>query len=170
MGQTKKVINKLCKGECSRNMSISLSNPSEETAQQACTSGVQFVCRPDNPEILDLVVAQRSSDVAIGLVSDPAVWAIILHLVCREVCRTSDRCMRAGTLRFDIGSAHLYEINREQMIMIIGREPMTHVSSRLEITDERGLFEIAADFEHGPDHLAIVGHDSHEYVKMKLAS
>ncbi len=32
-----------------------------------------------------MVLHQRSSDLAVGLVWDVAVWALILHLVCREV-------------------------------------------------------------------------------------
>jgi thymidylate synthase len=76
------VISKLCRGESSRNMYITLANPLLETVQQSCSSVIQFSV---SAETLDMTVNQRSSDVVLGLPNDVVVWAVIYHLVRREV-------------------------------------------------------------------------------------
>lgn len=76
------VISKLCRGESSRNMYITLANPLLETVQQSCSSGIQFSV---SAETLDMTVNQRSSDVVLGLPNDVVIWAVIYHLVRREV-------------------------------------------------------------------------------------
>ena len=104
------VIRKLCAGRISsRNLPVSLHNPLVETRQAACTSGFQVKGNPETNR-LDMTVNQRSSDVCIGLPFDIVIWSMLLHLICREVeLRTKgQQKLSAGTLTFEIVSAHVY--------------------------------------------------------------
>ena len=123
-----KVIARLVEGQCSRNMTCILHKPGQPTKQEACTSTCSFVCRRSDgtqgAESLDMVLHQRSSDVAVGLVWDVAVWALILHLVCREVgLRTHGRRqLEAGRLTFNLVSAHFYDKNAGEVDLVLQRE------------------------------------------------
>ena len=142
------VLVPLVDGKDSRNMVTHLADPHVETVQQACTATVQFITR--TPTQLDLVVNQRSSDVALGLPHDVVVWSAILHLVCREVrLRTAAgghdaRCLYPGELTVHIASAHNYEQNAGAVEQLLARAPRDEVSPSLGIAaGAPGMFEIA---------------------------
>ena len=144
----RQVLAPLVDGKDSRNMVIHLADPHAETVQPACTATVQFITR--TPTQLDLVVNQRSSDVALGLPHDVVVWSVILHLVCREVrLRTAAggcgaRDLHPGELTVNIASAHYYEQNAGAVEQLLARAPRDEVSPSLGIAaGAPGMFEIA---------------------------
>ena len=168
-----KVIGKLVKGECSRQMSCTLTKPDEPTEQEACTTSCQFLVRADNPKLLDLCLHQRSSDVVMGLTSDVVVWSILLHLVCREVrMRTNGAVeLSAGRVEFKLTSAHIYTRHIEGANLLASREPITESMPVLRIAtavEDRGMFDIARDFEHGPQLLSVEGQRAHAGIKFEL--
>ena len=106
---------------------------------------------------------------------DVVVWAIILHLVCREVTRRSSRVLHAGRLEFNIASAHVYEKNRRDADMVSRRVPIDGTRATLEVAESaqsKSMSEIADDFDHGPEHLVVRGYerdDAHAPVRFDLA-
>ena len=95
---------------------MSLNHPSNPrpTRQEACTASCQFK-QGVVEGTLDLQVNQRSSNVCVGLPYDIVIWSMLLHLVCREVrLRTAGNVqLSAGSLSFDIVSAHIYLKNED---------------------------------------------------------
>ena len=142
------VLAPLIAGKCSRNMYVSLDTGDAKTVQKPCTSGVQFTVRPaGGGRRLDLTLHQRSSDVAVGLPFDVVVWATILHLVCREVRRRApDATIFAGRLTFNLASAHIYDINANDVDTVAERAPLRGVESTLVVCEAAGgMFDIAGD-------------------------
>jgi len=151
-----RVLKPLCDGETSRNMLCTLSKPGEPTVQQACTSSVQFAVSGTNKDILDLTVTQRSSDVILGLPHDVIVWAIVLHLVRRDVRLRSERTLRAGQLNFIItgGGAHVYDINTANMEELLDRKPIPNVRPYLVVDEscaEQEMMELAKTYDDNKD-------------------
>lgn len=154
------VIEPLRKGKCSRNMTVILSKPGEETVQNACTSSVQFALEPapqqSSAERLNLTVNQRSSDVILGLPHDVIAWSAILHMVVLEVRKMTileDRKkLCAGTLFFHIaaGGSHVYCKNEKDWEKLLHRQPKHNVEVDLSIQKkERNIFQFAQQFEKG---------------------
>ncbi len=172
------VIAKLVDGASSRNMTCTLHKPGELTKQSACTSTCSFVCRAADGahkvEYLDMMLHQRSSDVAVGLVWDVAVWALILHLVCREVrMRTQgQRNLRAGRLAFNLVNAHIYDKNVAQIAMVSQRMPLASNRPMLILDEKRmsgkSLFDIAKDNE-SPSWLQIEDYQAHPAINFTPA-
>ena len=142
------VLAPLVDGKDSRNMVVQLADRNAETVQQACTATVHFITR--TPTRLDLMIHQRSSDVALGLPHDVVVWSVILHLVCREVRRRTAvggrgaRDLYAGELEMNIASAHNYEQNAGAVEKLLERAPRDELSPGLGIAaGAPGMFEIA---------------------------
>lgn len=164
-----KVISKLVKGECSRNMVCSLLKPGELTNKEACTASVQFSVSTEKAiEVLDITVNQRSSDVMIGLPHDVCCWSVILHLVRREVYRRCGRLLAAGKVFFVIaaGGAHVYDANKESFEKLRTRDPYLDVSPELIIKTGRGIFEMAQNFER--EMVRVNGyHPHHRAIKIE---
>lgn len=155
------VIAPLCirRGEASRNMTVTLTDPNAETVQRSCTALAQFFLRDGR---LDLALHQRSSDVVLGLPNDVVVWALILHFVRREVRRrTNDEVrLRAGRLSFILpaGAAHAYVKNGEVLKELLRRSPVEGVAPRAFVTrDAPGMFELAKD-DDSPASLSVKGY------------
>lgn len=166
------VISRLVRGQCSRNMTCVLHKPGQPTKQEACTSTCSFVCRraegSQGTELLDMVLHQRSSDLAVGLVWDVAVWALILHLVCREVTMRTrgGRHLEAGRLTFNLVNAHFYDKNAREVALVLQRRPLVGNCPRFAL-DERaagkGIFSIAEDDE-GPNWFTLDGYRAHPAI------
>jgi thymidylate synthase len=146
-----KVIEPLCRGECSRNMNITLCKPGERTVQEACTSGLHFSVGVG--DLLDLTVFQRSSDVILGLPNDVIVWSVILHLVRRDVWLRSGRKLKAGKLHFSIaaGGAHVYALNQSCCAQLLRRQPFDgqQPHMRIDVDDDTNLFALAQNYKQG---------------------
>lgn len=178
INQLEKVIVRLVEGQCSRNMTCILHKPGQPTKQEACTSICSFVCRRSDglqgTELLDMVLHQRSSDVAVGLVWDVAVWALILHLVCREVAlRTHGRRqLEAGRLTFNLVSAHFYNKNTGEVDLMLQREPLSDNCPRFILGEQaagKSLFAIAEDYE-SPNWLTLSGYHAHPAIRIEPAN
>ena len=173
-----KVIARLVEGQCSRNMTCILHKPGQPTKQEACTSTCSFVCRRSDgtqgAESLDMVLHQRSSDVAVGLVWDVAVWALILHLVCREVgLRTHGRRqLEAGRLTFNHANAHFYDKNAGEVDLVLQREPLPDNCPRFILGEQaagKSLYAIAEDDE-SPNWLTLSGYHAHPAIRIEPAN
>jgi thymidylate synthase len=138
-----KVIEPLCRGECSRNMYCSLSKPGEDTVQEACTSGLQFAAS-DGGTLLSLTVNQRSSDVILGLPNDVVAMSLLLHFVIREVRLQSDRVLHPDKVEFAIaaGGAHVYKINEDDFHQLLERQPKPRIQPYLELLDPSSMISI----------------------------
>lgn len=144
--QLEKVIRNLCAGKIeSRNNIVTLCNPDASTRQAACTSSFQ-VKGNSRTNTLDMTVNQRSSDVCIGLPFDIVIWSILLHLICREVeLRTRGHTgaeslkLSAGTLTFEIVSAHIYLKNEGAAVELLKRAiiPAETEQPHLRIDDSK---------------------------------
>jgi thymidylate synthase len=173
-----KVIARLVEGQCSRNMTCILHKPGQSTKQEACTSTCSFICRRSDgsqgAESLDMVLHQRSSDVAVGLVWDVAVWALILHLVCREVgLRTHGRRqLEAGRLTFNLVSAHYYDKNAGEVDLVLQREPLPNNCPRFILGEQaagKSLYAIAED-DDSPNWLTLSGYHAHPAIHIEPAN
>lgn len=167
-----KVIQKLVKHECSRNMVCSLMKPGECTTQEACTASIQFsVNKESGREVLDMTVNQRSSDVILGLPHDICCWSIILHLVRREVFRRSRRRLAAGRIFFIIaaGGAHVYDINKDAFEELLQRKPiLLDDSPELLVETDVGMFDMAQNYK--AEMVRVKGYTSHHpAIRIKQA-
>lgn len=175
INQLEKVIARLVEGQCSRNMTCILHKPGQPTKQEACTSTISFVCCQSDglqgAESLDMVLHQRSSDVAVGLVWDVAVWALILHLVCREVgLRTHGRRqLEAGRLTFNLVNAHFYDKNAGEVDLVLQREPLPDNCPRFRLGEQaagKSLFAIAED-DDSPNWFTLSGYHAHPAIRIE---
>lgn len=103
---------------------------------------------------LDFLVYMRSVDLVLGLPFDVAGYALLQHLVAREVG------MKPRRLLFNFGDAHIYRNHTEAVTTILARSPKP--SPRLILAPEARLF----DFH--PDMATLENYDSHEAVKAVL--
>ncbi|GKY90384.1 hypothetical protein MPSEU_000012400 [Mayamaea pseudoterrestris] len=154
------VIQPLCQGKSSRNMVCSLVS-GEKTAQEACTTSIQF---SRDGDCLNMTVHQRSSDVILGLPNDVVVWSIILHLVRREVKLRSGIQLHAGKLCFSIsaGGAHVYCINKANLKELVKRSPIGNVQPCLSgPIGDAAMEQIAANYDQKTNNfdLKLLGYD-----------
>lgn len=179
INQLEEVIKKLAARRRSRNMVCSLTRPEEKTVQGACTACVQFSIKESAKGIhLDVNVVQRSSDVILGLPHDLFSWALICHLVRREVARRSDVNLLPGKLYFSIspGGARVYKINEESFKELLQRQPVLGVEPHLAVDgDKEGIFEMAMNYntEAGKTQVRVVGYtkdDCREKLNIEQAT
>lgn len=105
-------------------------------------------------EHLDFLVYMRSVDLVLGLPFDVAGYALLQHLVAKEVNLEPRR------LLFNFGDAHIYRNHSEAVATILVRTPKA--PPRLILAPEARLF----DFH--PDMATLEGYDPHEAVKAEL--
>lgn len=103
---------------------------------------------------LDFLVYMRSVDLVLGLPADVAGYALLQHLVAREVN------MKPRRLLFNFGDAHIYRNHTEAVATILARPPKA--PPRLILAPEARLF----DFH--PSMATLEGYESHEAVKAVL--
>lgn len=127
---------------------------------------------------LHMVVDQRSGDFFLGVPFNIASYALLLHLVAKEVG------MEVGTLTLNVSDAHIYSNHLEQVDLQLSREPM--LPSDLAISDylfptpwpdgeERGLLYWLDNMASGlsleeiKDLISIENYNSHSFIKAPVA-
>lgn len=105
-------------------------------------------------EHLDFLVYMRSVDLVLGLPFDTAGYALLQHLVAKEVN------LKPRRLLFNFGDAHIYRNHSEAVATILARAPKA--PPRLILAPEARLF----DFH--PDMATLEEYAPHEAVKAEL--
>jgi thymidylate synthase len=103
---------------------------------------------------LNLLVTQRSADIALGLVIDVANYALLTELIAKYVG------MGAGQLTFSIADAHVYEDHAEALAEQIKLQPFEAPHLK---------FERIAPCDYVPDDIDLVGYQSHPTVRYQLS-
>jgi len=107
---------------------------------------------------LNIHVHQRSGDVPLGIPYNMAGYALIAHLIAREVGLTP------GLMRHDITDAHIYEDQMEGMRELAKREPID-CPRQLAVAD-KPLFDLTLE---DADAFAIIGYDHQGVINMPVA-
>lgn len=146
---------------------ISAWNPAmiQDMALPPCHCLVQFGCRPGkhrsgNDEFdviyLDCHLYQRSADWFLGVPFNIASYALLTHLVARELS------MVPGHFIHSFGDLHLYANHRDQAVEQLTRAPR-HLPE-LAIGRHVGIF----DYE--PGDIAVVGYEPHPAIKAEVSA
>lgn len=115
--QLKNVIHTLKNDPRSRRMLITAWNVSEidKMALPPCHFAHQYIAINGT---LHMVMHQRSGDFFLGVPFNIASYALLLHLVAKEVG------MEVGTLTHTVGDAHIYSNHVDQVNLQLSREAM----------------------------------------------
>lgn len=116
-----------------------------------------FQCYVGNGGWLDMMVSQRSWDVALGAPFNIAQYALLLHLLARATG------LKPRKLRFNYGDAHLYLNHVDQMMFAVELP---------DIEDECRLIvrSVNTDIDaYTPSDFLIEGYLSHPFIKLPVA-
>lgn len=130
--QLQMLVEGLKKDPTSRRHIVTAWNPGELDQMCLPPCHIFFQCYVSNGE-LDLQVYMRSVDLVLGLPFDIAGYALLQHLIAREVNLEPRR------LLFQFGDAHVYLNHSEAVETILGRG--TYPPPRLELDSNAGLFD-----------------------------
>jgi thymidylate synthase len=108
-------------------------------------------------EYLDLMVAQRSWDIALGAPFNIAQYALLTHLIARATN------LKPRILSFNYGNAHLYLDHVEPMREVI-KLPVIECKPVIKFLTEN------IDIDgYSPNDFEIQGYESHPFVKLKVS-
>lgn len=115
--QLKEAINTLKTNPTSRRIIVTAWNPGEldKMALPPCHFTHQYIAINGT---LHMMMHQRSGDFFLGVPFNISSYALLLHLVAREVG------MKVGTLTHTVGDAHIYANHIDQVNEQLSREPM----------------------------------------------
>lgn len=117
-----------------------------------------FQCYVSNDGHLDLTVAQRSWDVALGAPFNIAQYALLTHLLARAAG------LQPRTLRFNYGDAHLYLDHVDAMRQVIELPALEWSNTRIEFKTDN------TDIDgYKPDDFLIHDYDHHPFVKLRVS-
>lgn len=131
--QVKFVIDQLKNNPTSRRIILTSYNPIQQGVVPPCHHTCQFLV---NQGRLDMILFQRSGDLALGVPYNITSYSVLMCLLCKLVNLTP------GTLHHTIGDAHVYKNHVNNLKVQCSREPLD--LPRLEIlepipTDLKGL-------------------------------
>jgi thymidylate synthase len=117
---------------------------------------IMFQCfaSDDEGEYLDLQFYMRSVDLMLGAPCDIALYALLLHLIAKEVGRSPRRLLMVA------GDAHVYLNHVDQARAVLRREPRALPALHLE--------EGASLFKFLPSQAGLVGYDPHDALPTPL--
>lgn len=116
-----------------------------------------FQCYVGNGGWLDMMVTQRSWDVALGAPFNIAQYALLLTLLARAAG------LLPRKLRFNYGDAHLY-LNHADAMMEVVERPEIEDACRLMIDTDNTDID-----RYKPSDFAVAGYLSHPFVKLPVA-
>lgn len=159
--QIANVIRDLKTNPFSRRHIVTAWNPAEvdQMALPPCHMMFQFYVRDFNEgRYLDCQMYQRSADWFLGVPFNMAQYALLTHLIAREVG------MKAGRFVHTFGDYHLYTNHREQALEQLSRES-TRNEPRLIIDapDSTSIFDLV------PDQIKLQGYEPHPSIKAPVA-
>lgn len=154
------IIQTLVSDPMSRRMVATLWHPANTlySSQPPCHVSLIFNTTYTNADetsmALNLLVTQRSADIALGLVIDVANYALLTELIAKYVG------MDAGQLTFSIADAHVYDDHAKTLAEQLKLQPFE--APRLK-------FERMAPCDYTPDDIDLVGYQSHPPVRYQLS-
>lgn len=154
------IIQTLVDDPMSRRMVATFWHPSNaiSSSQPPCHVSLVFnaiYTDVDETEMaLNLLVTQRSADIALGLVIDTANYALLTEIIAKYVG------MKAGQLTFSIADAHIYDDHAEALANQIKLQPFEAPHLK---------FERMAPCDYTPDDINLVGYQSHPKVHYQLS-
>jgi thymidylate synthase len=158
VNQLGNIITTLLGSPHSRRMVATFWHPANASGskQPPCHLSLVFSTRPleDGLFALDLLVTQRSADVALGLVFDVAKYALLTHLIA-NYCQ-----MKVGKLSFAIADCHIYEQHITKLQSQILRKPRK--APQIVITN------FTTPCEFAEDDYEIIDYDPHPYTNYEL--
>lgn len=174
--QLKEVINTLKNNPGSRRNIISAWNVSEldQMALPPCHFAHQYVAIGNT---LDLILYQRSGDFFLGIPFNIASYALLLHIIAKEVG------MQVGTLTHTVGDAHIYANHIEQVDLQLSRKPLMPCDLKISETmfpqpwddKEKGLLywldNKAKDLtlDDIKNLISVENYESHSFIKAPVA-
>lgn len=151
------LINDLQRNPFSRRHIVSAWNVAELEDMALPPCHRDFQCYVARGQWLDMMVSQRSWDVALGAPFNIAQYALLLHLLARATG------LQPRYLRFNYGDAHLYLNHIDQMMAAVELP---------EIEDECRLIvrSVNTDIDaYTPSDFLIEGYLSHPFIKLPVA-
>lgn len=160
------IIDSLRKDPNSRRHIVTAWNPLDVDKQSLppCHILFQFYLR-DNK--LSCKLYQRSVDIGLGIPFNIASYALLTHIIAREIRAYPDK------LIISMGDAHIYNDHIEQIKEQLNRNP--YPLPDLIIDDRFRLFEnekiklIQFDFNKEPNYFTLEGYKHHPQLKMKMS-
>lgn len=155
--QLKKAIDDLRKDPHNRRIIVQAWNPAQihMMALPACHTGFQLMVTSGK---LDLIWSQRSCDLMLGIPFNIACYAILQHLIARDVG------MQTGRLVGKLTNVHIYENHLEGAREQLSRDPERHAPPTIVTEGEStSLF----DWDHTMTKL--VGYEHDPAIKMEVA-
>ena len=153
--QLKELIHGLKTNPEGRRHIVTAWNPTELGQMALPPCHVMFQCRIYGGKHLDLAVYMRSLDLFLGAPFDIASYALLQHLIAKEVG------VEPRHLTMFIADCHIYNTHVEQVSEQLTREPWE--LPRLELSRDASLFE----FE--PDQASLVDYIYHPTIKAEMA-
>lgn len=156
--QIQNLVDSIKKNQDSRYHIVTSWNPvdflmlKQEAALPACHMMFQVFSREG---YLDLIMYQRSCDTFLGVPFNIASYALLLHLLCKELGYLP------GIFTWVGGSVHLYENHLDAAKEQLTRTPLQLPT--LEFTRDCSIFEMT------PDDVKLINYKSHEPIKAPLS-
>lgn len=138
----------------SRRHVLSAWHPGAEACLPPCTVMAIFDVRKDK---LNCHVTQRSADMCLGVPSDVAGYALLMHALCFAL-GTENRVLSPGRLCFSFINAHIYQKHESSTYKYLqqGYGAMPSLPS-LQIVSPYTGFSVLANLV--PDHIALQGYE-----------
>lgn len=152
--QIEQVIHQLKTNPDSRRMIVTAWNPAEveDMALPPCHMMFQFYVAEGK---LSCQLYQRSADLFLGVPFNIASYALLIHLIAREVG------LDVGEFVHTLGDTHIYSNHFEQVNEQLSREPKA--LPQIEIKETKSIFGLTtAD-------ISLVNYESHPAIKAPVA-
>ncbi|HEY4578326.1 MAG TPA: thymidylate synthase [Savagea sp.] len=152
--QIEQVIHQLKTNPDSRRMIVTAWNPAEveDMALPPCHMMFQFYVAEGK---LSCQLYQRSADLFLGVPFNIASYALLIHLIAREVG------LDVGEFVHTLGDTHIYSNHFEQVNEQLSREPKA--LPQIEIKETKSIFDLTtAD-------ISLVNYESHPAIKAPVA-
>lgn len=150
--QLKVITDQLNNFKYDRQLVISLWNPVAIMLgnRKPCYHAFQFVY---NCGRLNIIVAQRSADVFVGLPYDMCTFTLMLHLVCAKYNLTP------GVVKINIGNAHIYKEHYDACMLYINNNQYDLPQLRLNCSDI---------FDFDPKNVWLNNYEHESFIKAKI--
>ncbi len=149
------VVQRLINDPNDRRLVVTAWNPMDtpQMCLPPCHTFFQFYVR--NKQFLDCQFYMRSVDSFLGMPFDIASYALLTHIVAQQVD------LVPGMLSMCGGDTHIYTNHRDQVNLLLSRDPLP--------LPQLDLWEGATIDNFHPDMAKLVGYKPHPYISAKMA-
>lgn len=151
--QIHNVLTSLKENPMSRRHIVTAWNPAEvdSMALPPCHSFMQFYVQ-DNK--LSCQLYQRSADVFLGVPFNIASYALLVHLIAKEVN------LEVGEFVHTMGDAHIYQNHLAQVDELLSRDPKSLPSIKIK---DSSIFDLTTE------DIELIGYESHPRIQAEIA-